>query len=56
MPLVLSPPQGRRASGAPGPLIQTPPARSCAASRLGRELGWAGIEGNTEEKTVTITF
>jgi hypothetical protein len=21
-----------------------------------RELGWAGIEGNTEEKTVTITF
>ena len=26
------------------------------ASGIGRELGWAGIEGNTEEKTVTITF
>ncbi len=25
-------------------------------SGIGRELGWAGIEGNTEEKTVTITF
>jgi betaine-aldehyde dehydrogenase len=26
------------------------------SSGIGRELGWAGIEGNTEEKTVTITF
>jgi acyl-CoA reductase-like NAD-dependent aldehyde dehydrogenase len=25
-------------------------------SGMGRELGFAGIEGNTEEKTVTITF
>ncbi|MDX6563892.1 MAG: hypothetical protein QOD65_3706, partial [Gaiellales bacterium] len=25
-------------------------------SGMGRELGWAGIEGNTEEKTVTITL
>jgi betaine-aldehyde dehydrogenase len=25
-------------------------------SGIGRELGWAGIESNTEEKTVTITF
>ena len=25
-------------------------------SGIGRELGWAGIEGNTEEKTVTITL
>ena len=25
-------------------------------SGIGRELGWAGIEANTEEKTVTITF
>jgi hypothetical protein len=23
---------------------------------IGRELGFAGIEGTTEEKTVTITF
>jgi hypothetical protein len=26
------------------------------ASGIGRELGWAGSEGTTEEKTVTITL
>jgi acyl-CoA reductase-like NAD-dependent aldehyde dehydrogenase len=25
-------------------------------SGVGRELGWAGIEASTEEKTVTITL
>ena len=25
-------------------------------SGLGRELGWAGIEAHTAEKTVTLTF
>ena len=25
-------------------------------SGMGRELGWAGIEASTEEKTVTITL
>ena len=32
------------------------PPRTLKASGIGRELGWAGIEGNTEEKTVTITL
>jgi acyl-CoA reductase-like NAD-dependent aldehyde dehydrogenase len=30
--------------------------RGTKMSGVGRELGWAGIEASTEEKTVTITL
>jgi phenylacetaldehyde dehydrogenase len=32
------------------------PRGGVRSSGIGRELGWAGIEASTEEKTVTITL
>ncbi|MDX6600058.1 MAG: hypothetical protein QOE87_3945 [Gaiellales bacterium] len=44
---------GSTAPGAPDARL---PWGGLKTSGIGRELRFAGIEGNTEEKTVTITF
>jgi len=43
-------------SNGPGVPDARLPRGGLKTSGIGRELGWAGIESSTEEKTVTITL